>query len=167
MTKTDQNTIVWLVGLWLLSKSGRSIVPALQRSTARVAPVLQRGGARLYDWLHDDAGHKQDLPGHQLTRQAVLQIATRAGFPDPKLASAIAFAESGGVPAAFVRSSREYSVGLWQINTLVHPFSVDDMKNPIKNAQAAFQISRGGTDWRAWPTYTSGKYRQFKTGIFA
>jgi Lysozyme like domain len=102
-----------------------------------------------------------------LTREAVLQIATRAGFPDPKLASAIAFAESAGMPEAVLRTLREFSVGLWQINTLVHPYSVQDMRDPIKNAAAAFAISKSGTTWSPWSTYTSGKYRQFLTGVFA
>jgi hypothetical protein len=145
-----------LAGLWLLSKY-----------TFDVAPALARGGARVYDVLHDDAGHRQDLPGRQLTRQALLAIATKAGFPDPKLASAIALAESGGVPGAVLRSSREYSVGLWQINTLVHPFSVESMKDPLRNAQAAFFISRGGSDWKPWSAYKSGAYRKFQTGVLA
>jgi len=156
MTREDQTALIVLAGIWVL-----------QRYTFDVVPALENAGARAYDWLHDDAGHKRDLPGKQLTRQAVLAIATRAGFPDPKLASAIAFAESGGVPGAILRSSREYSVGLWQINTLVHLFSVDDMKDPLKNAAAAFKISKGGTDWRPWSTFTNGTYRQFLTGAFA
>lgn len=156
MTREDETALIVLVGIWLLNRYSFGVVPA-----------LERGGARVYDWLHDDAGHKQDLPGKQLTRQAVLAIATRAGFPDPKLASAIAFAESGGVPGAVARSSREYSVGLWQINTLVHPYSADDMKDPLKNAAAAFLISKRGTDWRPWSAFNNGSYRKFQTGVFA
>lgn len=153
----DDHDLLWMfAALWALSKYSWELAPALERS-----------GARLYDLLHDDEGHKQDLPGRQLTRQAVLDIATLAGFPDPKLAAAIAIAESGGVPGAFVRSSREYSVGLWQINTRVHPYSVDAMKDPLKNAAAAMQISNGGTDWSPWTTYKTGAYKQFRTGILA
>lgn len=156
MNREDETALLVLAGLYLL-----------HRYTFDVVPALEESGARIYDLLHDDEGHKQDLPGKQLTRQAVLAIATRAGFPDPKLASAIAFAESGGVPGTFLRSSREYSVGLWQINTKVHPYSVQDMKDPIKNAAAAFVVSKGGTDWTPWSTFNDGKYRQFQTGIFA
>lgn len=156
MRRDEETALIVLVGIYLL-----------HRYTFDVVPALENAGARAYDWLHDDAGHKQDLPGKQLTRQQVLAIATRAGFPDPKLASAIAFAESGGVPGAIMRSEREYSVGLWQINTLVHLFSPEDMKDPLKNAAAAFKISKGGTDWRPWSAYTSGRYRQFQTGVFA
>ena len=156
MTREDERALIVLAGLFALSKYSWDVVPALQQF-----------GARAYDALHDDAGHARDLPGKQLSRQAVLAIARRAGFPDPKLAAAIALAESGGVPGAFLRSSREYSVGLWQINTMVHPYSVDAMKDPIKNAAAAFKISRGGTDWRPWAAYTKGRYRAFQTGVLA
>lgn len=129
--------------------------------------AMNKAGARAYDVLRDDAGHEDDLPGPALTRQAVLAIAKHAGFPDPKLAAAIALAESGGVPRAFVRSSREYSVGLWQINTMAHPYSVLDMKDPLKNAAAAFKISKGGRDWKPWTVYNNGRYRTFQTGILA
>jgi hypothetical protein len=156
MNKEDERALLILLGIGILSRYSWKVVPAIENA-----------GARLYDYLHNDAGHVKDLPGKQLTRQMVLSIATHAGFPDPKLAAAIALAESGGVPGAFVKSSREYSVGLWQINTKVHPYSVDDMKDPIKNAEAAFKISKGGTDWRPWSAFTNGRYLQFKTGILA
>ena len=156
MTRSDENTLLWIAGIWLVSKY-----------SWQIAPDLQRGGASLYDWLHADAGHKQDLPGKQLSRQALLQLATAAGFPDPKLAAAIALAESGGVPNALARSSREYSVGLWQINTRAHPYYASDMRDPRKNAAAAFAISKGGRDWSPWSAYTSGRYRQFQTGLLA
>jgi hypothetical protein len=98
----------------------------------------------------------------------VLAIAKAAGFPDPKLAAAIAMAESGGVPNALASTAREYSVGLWQINTLTHPsYSRDALTDPAKNAAAAFEISQGGTNWRPWSTYTSGKYKMFLTGVLA
>lgn len=152
----DQSALYWLVGLWLLSKYSWQIVPEIEQS-----------GAKLYEWLHNDEGHVKDLPGHQMTRAAVLAIAQAAGFPDPKLAAAIAFAESGGIPNAILRNSREYSVGLWQINTNVHPYTPEDMADPVKNAAAAFVISKGGKDWRPWSTYKNGKYKQFQTGLFA
>ena len=157
MTRSDENTLLLLAGIWLVSKY-----------SWQVAPALQQGGASLYDWIHDDAGHKQDLPGKQLSRAAILQLATAAGFPDPKLAAAIALAESGGVPNALARSSREYSVGLWQINLRKHlQYGVAEMKDPRLNASAAFAISKGGRDWSPWSAYTSGRYRQFQTGLLA
>lgn len=156
MNKEDKTAVWILAGLYFLSEYSWEVVPSLENA-----------GARLYDWLHNDEGHVQDLPGKGLTRQAVLTIAINAGFPDPKLATAIALAESGGVPGAILRSSKEYSVGLWQINTMVHPYTVADMKNSIKNAAAAFKISKRGTDWRPWSAFKNGSYRKFQTGILA
>lgn len=160
MNNNDQAVMI-LLGVVLLSKS--SPVAAANRAVKAV----ERGGARIYDALHNDANHEQDLPGKGMTRTQVLAIAKYAGFADPKLAAAIAFAESGGVPGAFLRSSREYSVGLWQINTMVHPYSVAMMKDPLSNAAAAYKISKGGTDWRPWSAFTNGSYQKFRTGILA
>jgi lysozyme-like protein len=147
---------MWLAGIWVLSKY-----------SWQLAPTLEQSGARVYDWLQDDTGHKQDLPKNPLSKQAVLQIATAAKFPNPKLAAAIAYAESGGVPNALAITDREYSVGLWQINLRKHPFSRDDMIDPKKNAQAAFEISNGGTDWRPWTMFVNGRYKQFLTGALS
>ena len=163
MRKSDQDALLILFGVALLSEAITSAVKAAEAANS----ALQDAGAGLYDLLHNDEAHMQDLPGKGLTRQAVLTIATNAGFPDPKLATAIAFAESGGLPGAIARTSREYSVGLWQINTKVHPYTVADMKDPIKNAAAAFKISRGGTNWNPWGAYTNGSYKKFQTGILA
>jgi len=163
----DSDAFVILLAVWALH---HTIEPAraAARRVKQVQDASKQFGARVYDVLHNDAGHKQDLPGKQLTRQAVLQIATDTGFPNPKLASAIAFAESGGVPGAIVRSSREYSIGLWQINARAHrQYDTRMLKDPYLNARAAFEISKGGTDWTPWTTYKNGKYRQFQTGIFS
>jgi Lysozyme like domain len=156
VTKDDEHVLLAMLGIWVISKY-----------TWQVVPALQQGGASFYDWVHDDGGHVKDLPGKQLTRRALLTLATQAGFPDPKLASAIALAESGGVTGAMLRNSHEYSVGLWQINTNVHPYTPEDMKDPYKNAAAAFKISKGGKDWKPWSTYKNLAYLKFKTGILA
>lgn len=161
MNKESETTLYAILGIMILSKY--SVVPAVKEG----AEALKRAGASLYDVLHNDEAHMQDLPGKGWSKGAVLALAKAVGFPDPKLATAIAFAESGGVPGAFLRSSREYSVGLWQINTLVHPYTVDEMKDPIKNARAAFKISKGGTNWRPWGAFTNGSYLKFRTGILA
>src|SRR5436189_3276010 len=178
MTRSEQQQILFaLVALYVLSEWNnqpsafeRDFQEGLRRTRARVqraTEALERGGAAVYDTLHSDSAHAQDLPGRQLSRQALLSIATQVGFANPKLAAAIAYAESGGVTNAVVRTQRETSVGLWQINTLVHPYSVAAMKNPRLNAEAAFRICKGGRDWSPWSAYTSGAYRQFRTGVFA
>lgn len=161
------NDLLLVFALWALAygSSSTRILRVRPRNSPQPQPPPSTPPPIMQAQPHADT--HRDLPGHQLSRQAVLTIATNAGFPDPKLASAIAYAESGGVPGAIARSDRENSIGLWQINIRVHPYSETDMKDPIKNAHAAFQISKGGTDWQPWVAYTSGNYRKFLTGIFA
>jgi hypothetical protein len=54
MNREDEIGLLMLLGIYLLSKY-----------TFDVAPALQQGGATLYDVLHDDAGHKKDLPARE------------------------------------------------------------------------------------------------------
>lgn len=152
MKRDDETTLLWvLAGFWVFS-----------RYTFDVTPALKQAGVRAYEALHDDQGHKRDLPGHQMTKAALLELAKSVGFPNPELAVAIARAESGGVPNAITRSARENSIGLWQINLLAWPkYTAEDMADPKKNALAALAISKGGNDWRAWSAYKNGAYQRY------
>jgi hypothetical protein len=82
------------------------------------------------------------------------------------MAAAIATAESGGNPTAM---NGQYVSGLWQINTAPNAnpeYTVSDMQNPLKNAQAAVALSKNGTDWTPWQTYTNGAYKTYyKSGV--
>jgi len=93
----------------------------------------------------------------------VRELAEKVGFPDPQLAMAIALAESSGRERVINHNPpREHSVGLWQINTLAHPqYSEADMLDAEKNARAAYELSRGGTNWSAWGAYTDGRYKAY------
>lgn len=62
------------------------------------------------------------------------------------------------------------SIGWFQIRALREPQlwgSVDklrvaaDLRDPVKNAKAAFAISKGGTDFSLWSTYTDKAYEKF------
>lgn len=164
MNRDDQSALLLLLLAAYLVSKGAARVRAKTWDEK-----LRDFGATVHKATHPntepgDLNHP-DLPGSQLTREALLAIAKNAGFPDPKLAAAIALAESGGVTNAIARSSREISVGLWQINTLVQPYSERDMRNPLKNARAAFLISKGGTNWKPWASFVNGRYKQFQTGI--
>lgn len=95
---------------------------------------------------------------------ALLKSLHRAGFRGDSLkkAYAIAMRESGGRPTAFNPdvSTGDQSYGLFQINMLgnLGPArrkqfgltSNEELLNPEKNAQVAFRMSKGGTDWGAW-----------------
>ena len=98
-----------------------------------------------------------------------IRIGTGQTLSLPVVMAAIALAESReGDPAAINpgygaggRRTNEYSVGLWQINTLVHKnYSVDQLKDPLINAREAVRIFRL-EGLRAWGAYTDGRYRQY------
>lgn len=85
-----------------------------------------------------------------------------------QIMAAIGLAESGGNPSAINpgvgargRRTAEYSVGLWQINTLVHKkFSVAQLKDPQINAREAVRIHKL-QGLRAWGAYTDKRYLKF------
>jgi Lysozyme like domain len=118
----------------------------------------------------------------RLSLSQLVALATKHGFADPELAAAIAMAESGGdtgipndtrqrtdLPAGIMQ---EDSVGLWQINRISSPSSAPtkyaswDLADPDVNAQAAFEISSGGTRWiPGWTTTVrNGSYKKFYLG---
>lgn len=110
--------------------------------------------------------------GQRMTLAQLRSLAAHVGFPDPVTAAAVAMAESGGDPCAqgdprgpFLcdrPNGTSTSFGLWQIHVPAHPqYDAASLLDPTYNAQAAFAISKGGTDWSAWSTYTSGDYRKF------
>lgn len=106
-------------------------------------------------------------------------ILKQAGFTGKALAVAygVAKAESGGRPTAYNGKGLDNSYGLFQINlygglrqerlnkewktadgSTFKLGSDQDLYDPLKNAEVAYHMSNGGTNWGAWTTYTSGKY---------
>jgi hypothetical protein len=75
------------------------------------------------------------------------------------IAAAVAMAESGGNPNATNKNTNgTVDRGLWQINSIHGSRSTTD---PSANAKAAVAISEGGTNWKAWVAYTTGRYRTY------
>jgi len=107
-------------------------------------------------------------------------VAKQAGFAGSALyvITAIAGAESSFNPLAIGDVSLQDekwgpSVGLWQIRSLKNPLAfpypdnlrdATKLKDPLYNAQAAFAISKKGTDFTPWSTFTNKAYQEF-TGI--
>lgn len=97
-----------------------------------------------------------------MTLGSLINLATLAGFPDPRLAAAVAMAESGGDP--FALGDAGQSFGLWQVNLPAHPEwrgREQELFDPMTNARAALAISRGGVSWHPWSTFNSGAYRKY------
>lgn len=85
-------------------------------------------------------------------------LALQAGFPlaSADVAAAIAFAESRGDPRSLGDSGTSY--GLWQIHIPAHPqysaaATSGALFDPLTNAQAALEVSAGGTNFHPWSTF--------------
>jgi hypothetical protein len=76
--------------------------------------------------------------------------------------TAIGKAESSLNTAARNITSKEYSIGAFQLNLRAHPYiSEADALDPYKAAKWAYQLSGGGKNFNPWTTYTSGKYKGY------
>jgi hypothetical protein len=106
-------------------------------------------------------------PKTQLSDEQLTIILKQAGFSGNglKMAKAIAFYESTNRPMALNKSSNCY--GLFQINMSgsMGPDRLDkyglnsneDLFNPLINAQIAYKMSSGGSNWSAWSTNDTAK----------
>jgi hypothetical protein len=104
-------------------------------------------------------------PGdEQLSLRQLRRLTRGLGFKKPKVAAAIAMAESSGDPLAVGINKRPRSRdrGLFQINSRWHPEVSDRCAFDVRcNAEEAYRISRGGRDWGQWSTWHNGAYKQF------
>jgi len=100
--------------------------------------------------------------------RSIANYAYNAGFRGNALviAIAIAIAESGGNTMAYNPETAAGttagmgSYGLWQIYRKAHPqYTAQYLYNPANNAKAAWSISKQGTYWHPWTTWTRGTYK--------
>lgn len=105
-----------------------------------------------------------------LTDLELVEMLKIVGFKGKglKIAWAVAKAESNGRPLAYNGNIKtgDSSFGVFQINMLKDlgpdrrdKFKLDhnaDLFNPVINAQAAFYMTDGGTNWSSWTTYNKG-----------
>lgn len=109
----------------------------------------------------------------KLSASQIMAYAKGAGLNTAQaiIATAIAFAESGGDPNQRYNPGPEDSYGLWQINLdpsyrssrmkTIGISSPSQLYDPATNAKAMYILSSHGNNWRPWTTYTSGKYKAF------
>lgn len=120
----------------------------------------------------------------------LMQTLQNAGFRGESLNTAygIVKAESGGRANAYNPTGMDDSYGLFQINmenndprnpgmgnkrnemylkkyASIGYTGPESLKDPYINARIAYDISKGGTNFRPWTTYTSGKYLQHTSGV--
>lgn len=120
----------------------------------------------------------------------LVQTLQNAGFSGASLNTAygIVKAESGGRANAYNPTGMDDSYGLFQINMenndprnpgmgdkrneaylkkykSIGYTGPESLKDPTINAKIAYDISKGGTNFNPWTTYTSGKYLQHTSGV--
>ena len=120
----------------------------------------------------------------------LVQTLQNAGFSGASLSTAygIVKAESGGRSGAYNPNGLDKSYGLFQINMenndprnpnmgikrneaylkkykSIGYTGEESLLDPNINAKIAYDISKGGTNFNPWTTYTSGKYLQNVPGI--
>ena len=118
------------------------------------------------------------------------QTLQNAGFRGDALTTAygVVKAESGGRANAYNPTGMDDSYGLFQINMenndprnpgmgdkrnanylkkykSIGYTGPESLKDPYINARIAYDISKGGTNFNPWTTYTSGKYLQHTSGV--
>jgi hypothetical protein len=92
------------------------------------------------------------------------QVGYTAGFRGTYLVTAVevGMAESSCNPSATGQNATSYDRGLWQINSYWHSEVTDVCAyNAQCNANAAYRISSGGTNWSQWSTYIHGTYLNY------
>lgn len=101
-------------------------------------------------------------------RTTVDKIATLNAIADPDRVAVGALVKN----PTFTDTQHKWgpSVGLWQIRTLRDPAAwggndrlrdLDELRDPVAQARAAFAISKGGTDWTPWSTWRNGSHTAY------
>jgi hypothetical protein len=107
-------------------------------------------------------------PSEMLTDSELIELLSIVGFEGKalKTAWAIAKRESNGRPLAYNgnRATGDSSYGIFQINMLgnlgvdrkekFNLKSNESLFDPTKNAEIAYYMTNGGTDWSAWKGLT-------------
>jgi hypothetical protein len=112
---------------------------------------------------------------HKLTNEQLVELLEVVGFKDKALRSAcaIAMAETNGRPLAFNGDTKtgDSSYGVFQINMIGklgpdrrEKFELDsnsELFNPVKNAEIAHHMTKGGKDWSSWSSLNGTRYKEW------
>lgn len=99
------------------------------------------------------------------TLKQLQDILRAAGWDENLIVTmaAVGMGESSGNSSAVnpgIPVGREFSVGLWQINTKVHKtYTVEQLKNPAINAKEALRVYKS-QGLKAWGAYSDGRYKE-------
>lgn len=157
------------LGLTLLSAAGPA--RALSASSASLASPHADGGTHR-------SPHTAGLTHATAPASTILcaKVAAKAGYsftrtvatslgqePQIVVAIAVAMAESSCSPHAVnVNSGGSRDRGLWQMNSVYHPEVSDSCAFQIQcNADAAWNTSDHGANWKPWSAYTNGSWKTY------
>jgi hypothetical protein len=177
-----RNTVAALLGLALAmaSSPARATVTAATVSAAAPTTASASASATAFGLSHADGGAQRSartLGTARASHAATLicaKVAAKAGFsfdhtvataagrqPQIVVAIAVALAESSCDPhATNITSSGSEDRGLWQMNSHYHSEVSDTCAFQIQcNANAAWNVSRHGTDWKPWSAFTNGAWK--------
>jgi hypothetical protein len=137
----------------------KQAVESKEASTTTNVPVMKQNVRTVAQVLADYAGQKEPLTGVQLS-----ELLSAVGFKGQahKIAWGIAMRESNARPMALNNNAKtgDSSYGIFQIN-MIGDLGADrrakfglesnaQLNNPVVNAQVAYYMSSGGTDFGAW-----------------
>ena len=147
-------------------KGGKTTPPAVLKSDA----IISSGQAL-------EAGIGTPGKGGKYSQTEMARFAEQAGFSpeQAQIMGAIGMGESGGNAGVDTvqsgldpNKSNEFSVGLFQINAQAHGdklaklgYTVDDLRDPVKNAQVAKMVYDEVGGFTPWSVYTKGIYTDF------
>lgn len=119
-------------------------------------------------------------PAPALEDRQLAAYVRQAGFPTSSLVTmvAIILGESGGDPdnvgdEDLVDGKWGPSIGLGQVRSLRAetgtggPRDATRLTDPAFNLRSALEISGGGTNFKPWSAFTSGRYRQYLARAWA
>ena len=151
--------------------SGKTTESSQTSSTTSDAGSLISSGQAL------EAGIGTPGKGGKYSQTEMAGFAQQAGFSpeQAKIMGAIGMGESGGNAGVDTvqsgldpNKSNEFSVGLFQINAQAHGdklaklgYTVDDLRDPVKNAQVAKMVYDEVGGFTPWSVYTKGIYTDF------
>ena len=153
-------TVVVMITLFLFTNN--TVIPA---QALKVQPKTE---VQLKKETLEKYSNTVYKPSEMLTDSELIELLSTVGFEGKALRTAWAIAkrESNGRPLAYNgnRATGDSSYGIFQINMLgnlgvdrkekFNLKSNESLFDPTKNAEIAYYMTNGGTDWSAWKGLT-------------
>jgi hypothetical protein len=165
----DKQKLIGILTIIVMAAQGLNGANASERNNLSTETVVTEDQASKEVFLvsTEEKLKKFENKG-SLTDGELKELLHLVGFRgnDLKEAWAVAKKESNGQPIRFNGNTKtgDSSYGMFQINMIgmlgpdrrekFNLVSNSDLLNPVINAQIAFHMSNGGTDWSAWKGIT-------------